>query len=284
MDQVLLTQINNKHLKDHLFKTINVLIGVCAVGISQWSARPVLAQPPLSTAECAAIAINEVLHHQPGGPINDLPKGCGISSPALAAVDSAPPAASRTSAGAVPVPDSLNSAPLQKTEPDENPPTASPPFSAHSNPTNQGAPGGVYRGGGNSGRTSDSAPITQGPAATSTVNVKDWGASGSDNTYTCSIAAGSTTLTCTTPTDFQVGQYVAIPTAGPATPALPSAAPTVTVTGNPGGSTICYEIVLGDPLEGLTTPSAPTCVSNCPKPYVIFESYLARKPFAQASA
>ena len=55
--------------------------------------------------------------------------------------------------------------------------------------------------------------------------MKDYGASGSDNTYTCSIDAGSTTLTCTTPTDFQVGQYVAVPTAGPATPALTLSGP-----------------------------------------------------------
>ena len=78
----------------------------------------------------------------------------------------------------------------------------------------------------NTGANAGGASVTQpSTAAGPTVNVKDYGASGSDNTYTCSIDAGSTTLTCTTPTDFQVGQYVAVPTAGLATPALPQPPP-----------------------------------------------------------
>ena len=243
--------------------TIGALIGIFAIGLSQWRTLPALAQPPASTQDCVLRVLNQILRNGGNASLADVQKICGISGLAPAAVESNPSTAPRNAASVALVPDRLDSAPLPKAEPDVNPRPASAPVSAQPGPTTQ-KPRGTYAGGGVSVRTSGSPRLAQIPAAASTVNVKDFGASGSDNTYACSIEAGSTTLTCTTPTDFQVGQYVAIPTAGIATPLTPAGMPMVTNLGTPGSTTDCYEIVAGDPAEGLTAPSPPGCITTGP--------------------
>lgn len=62
-------------------------------------------------------------------------------------------------------------------------------------------------------------------SVTNYANVRHFGASGSANTYTCSITSGSATLTCRTPTDFSsasggISQGIYIPGAGAAGAAL----------------------------------------------------------------
>ena len=105
-------------------------------------------------------------------------------------------------------------------------------------------------------------PITQpSTAAGPTVNVKDYGASGSDNTYTCSIDAGSTTLTCTTPTDFQVGQYVAVPTASDPSPLTPVSSVTAAQLGTPGSTPILWALCTADPM-GAISGCATSSISN----------------------
>ena len=232
-----------------------------------------------STADCVARALNKIWREHRDASVSDLFNRCRISGRAAAVADIAPSTAPRTTAGALNLAERPDSAPLPQADAGEN----QPPMPTQSGPANQdedrrlASASSPIRTNLNTGADAGGASVTQpSTAAGPTVNVKDYGASGSDNTYTCSIDAGSTTLTCTTPTDFQVGQYVAVPTAGIATPASASTAPTVTVTGSPGTSTICYEIVLGDPVEGLTAPSSPTCVDNSqPRSSMTLDNYNA---------
>jgi hypothetical protein len=235
-------------------------MGILAIGLGQWRAQPLWAQPPTSTSDCEARVLKETRHDGWEASVRELLKRCAISGHATAITDSTRSEAVPTTTGVSNLADSPVSAPLAQADTDADQP---PPVLAQAGPTNQRPPA-VYAGRGNSVRTSTGAPITQVPAGASTVNVKDFGASGSDNSYKCSIAAGSTTLTCTTSTDFQAGQYVAVPTAGIPSPLTPAGTPTVTNLGSLGSTTDCYEIVAGDPAEGLTAPSAPGCITTGP--------------------
>jgi hypothetical protein len=91
-----------------------------------------------------------------------------------------------------------------------------------------------------------------------------YGASGSANTYTCSISSGSLVLTCTTATDFQKGQYVAIPTAGQASQVSAPSIGAVTNIRTTGASNDCYEIVSADLDQGILTPSSCACQASGP--------------------
>ena len=244
-------QIDKTILKRSFVRTISALVGILAVGgASAWRVRPALAQTPASTADCVARALNKIWREHRDASVSDLFNRCRISGRAAAVADIAPSTAPRTTAGALNLAERPDSAPLPQADAGEN----QPPMPTQSGPANQdedrrlASASSPIRTNLNTGADAGGASVTQpSTAAGPTVNVKDYGASGSDNTYTCSIDAGSTTLTCTTPTDFQVGQYVAVPTAGPATPLTPAGMPIVTNLGTPGSTTDCYEIVAGDP-------------------------------------
>src|SRR5262249_6581312 len=103
-------------------------------------------------------------------------------------------------------------------------------------------------------------PLTTNPII-SIVNVKDWGASGSDNSYKCFIDAGSTMLRCTTSTDFQVGQYVAVPTAGAPSPLIPVSSISAAQLGTSGVTPTEWPLSPPDPM-GEISGSATASISN----------------------
>ena len=85
------------------------------------------------------------------------------------------------------------------------------------------------------------------------INVKNYGASGSNTTTTGTIAAGSTALTLASAIDFADGQGISINHAGQACTLTAPAAPTVTPTGAAGTTTYQYQIVALDGNGGCTT-------------------------------
>lgn len=93
---------------------------------------------------------------------------------------------------------------------------------------------------------------------------RDFGASGSDQTTTGSITAGSNILTLTEPIDFQDGQGILILGAGSASTLATPAAPTVTVEGTTGTSTWGYAIAFRDPnlITGTSAASSPTTITT----------------------
>lgn len=94
--------------------------------------------------------------------------------------------------------------------------------------------------------------------------VTAFNASGSANQYTCSITGSSQTLTCTGATDFVVGQYVAVPTAGIASPLGTPVAPVITNIGTTGAVNDCYTIIAKDSAGGLSAQSASACNATGP--------------------
>ena len=99
------------------------------------------------------------------------------------------------------------------------------------------------------------------------INVQQppYNASGSNNTYTASITTNTQTLIATASTDFQVGQYVAIPTAGAATTVVAISAPSsIGNLGTSGAVNDCYTIVVADADEGMLAPTNVTCNASGP--------------------
>lgn len=94
------------------------------------------------------------------------------------------------------------------------------------------------------------------------VNVKKYGASGSAQTTTGTISAGSQTLTLTSAIDFKNGQGIAIAHAGAACTLPTPSAPTVTQTGATGSDTQQYQIVALDGLGGCSAASSPTVITT----------------------
>ena len=85
---------------------------------------------------------------------------------------------------------------------------------------------------------------------------RDYGASGSAETTTGSIASGSTTLTLASAIDFQNGQGISVANAGPLpTIAAPTAA-TATPEGTAGTTTIDYAVAALDANGGVTASFA----------------------------
>jgi hypothetical protein len=101
-----------------------------------------------------------------------------------------------------------------------------------------------------------------GPLQVEKVYPQWFGASGSSQTTTGSINAGSNVLTLTSALDFQNNQQVAIPGAGtPCSLATPSA-PTVTPMGTTGTATYQYQIAALDANGGVSPVSQVTTISN----------------------
>lgn len=81
--------------------------------------------------------------------------------------------------------------------------------------------------------------------------IRDYGASGSDETTLGTMAANSTTLLLEEPIDFKDNQGIFIPNAGPMSSIATPAAPSVTVGGGPSGtSTYGYQMIALDGLGG----------------------------------
>jgi hypothetical protein len=254
----------NTEIKSNGFRSIRpgiiaALIGIFAIGLSQWRTLPALAQPPTSTQECVVRALNQILRNGGNASLADVQKICGISGPAPAVRESKPSSAARNTASLPLAPDRLDSATHPKTEPGGNSAPVPPSVSAQSGPTNQ--PNSSYLAGGHTVVVhTGPGPVTR-KSITGIVNAKDWGASGSDNAYTCSIDAGSTTLTCTKPTDFQVGQYIGVPTGGAPSPLIPVSTITAAQLGTRGSTQIEWALCTADPMGGISG-CATSAISN----------------------
>jgi len=96
-----------------------------------------------------------------------------------------------------------------------------------------------------------------------TLDVKrDFGASGSSQSTTGSISAGSNVLTLTNAIDFQGGQGISIANAGPLPTISAPGAPTVTATGTTGTTTWAYAVAALDGKGGETAASPVTTITN----------------------
>lgn len=91
---------------------------------------------------------------------------------------------------------------------------------------------------------------------TDAINVKAFGASGSTQTTTGDITAGSAVLTLAAAIDFKNGQGITVNHAGAACTLATPSAPTVTPTGTAGTTTYQYQIVALDGKGGCTAASA----------------------------
>lgn len=94
-------------------------------------------------------------------------------------------------------------------------------------------------------------------------NVKrDFGASGSHQSTTGTIAAGSVLLNLTSAIDFENGQGVSIANAGPLPTITAPLAPDITVTGTAGTSNYSYSVAALDGKGGETAASASTIITT----------------------
>jgi len=91
---------------------------------------------------------------------------------------------------------------------------------------------------------------------------RDFGASGSNQTTTGSITAGSNQLSVASAIDFVVGQGISVVNAGPLPSISAPAAPTVTATGTTGTTTWAYAVAALDGKGGETTASPTTTITN----------------------
>lgn len=91
---------------------------------------------------------------------------------------------------------------------------------------------------------------------TDAINVKAFGASGSTQTTTGDITAGSAELTLASAIDFENGQGITVNHAGAACTLATPGAPTVTPTGTAGTTEYQYQIVALDDNGGCTAASA----------------------------
>lgn len=96
-----------------------------------------------------------------------------------------------------------------------------------------------------------------------------FGASGSNQTMTCTATSGSSILTGCTGGDFKVGQTIFIPQAGISPTAVAPVGLTTTCgsdgTGScTGSTTYCYEIatIQGAPNGTMSAPTAPSCITQ----------------------
>ena len=92
--------------------------------------------------------------------------------------------------------------------------------------------------------------------------VRDFNASGSSQSTTGSISAGSTTLTLASAIDFQNGQGINIANAGPLPTISAPGAPTVTATGTTGSTSWAYAVAALDGKGGETAASSVTTITN----------------------
>jgi hypothetical protein len=95
------------------------------------------------------------------------------------------------------------------------------------------------------------------------LNVKSFGASGSSQTTTGSINAGSTTLTLASPIDFQNGQGIMILGAGPLCDLSSPTNVQLSVNGTPGTTTHTYAIAAVDNFGGVS-PATSVTINNAP--------------------
>lgn len=85
---------------------------------------------------------------------------------------------------------------------------------------------------------------------------RDYGASGSDQSTTGSISAGSAVLTLVSAIDFKVGQGISIANAGAAPTITAPTAATATAEGTTGSTTIAYAVAALDGKGGVTASFA----------------------------
>lgn len=97
---------------------------------------------------------------------------------------------------------------------------------------------------------------------TDAINVKAFGASGSTQTTTGDITAGSAVLTLASAIDFKNGQGITVNHAGAACTLATPGAPTVTPTGTAGTTAYEYQIVALDGNGGCTAASAAGATST----------------------
>lgn len=94
------------------------------------------------------------------------------------------------------------------------------------------------------------------------INVKNYGASGSGQTTTGTINSGSNQLTLSSAIDFVNGQGIIINHAGATCTLSTPTAPTITATGTIGTTAYQYQIVAMDANGGFTAASTVTSITN----------------------